>query len=152
MVDILDKRSRLKKLTEFGITTSEYNTWLRDPLYREYCLARAEELLESSQHIAHLSLIDRVAQGDLGAIKYFNSMTGRYRENGASPVQINLSNTNNYGEDKLIAVVEIIQRHVKDPDVLAAIGADILALREGAPGTPVEARKVIQAEIEGRIA
>lgn len=149
MVDVLDKRSRLKKLTEFGISTSEYNTWLRDPLYRSYCLARAEELLESNQHVAHLSLIERVSQGDLGAIKYFNSMTGRYREKADSAVQINLNSTNNYGEDKLIAVVEIIQRHVKDPDTLAAIGADILALRGGSPVTPVGAQKIIQAEIEG---
>jgi hypothetical protein len=85
----------------------------------------------------------------LGAIKYFNSMTGRYREKADAAVQINLSQNNDYGNDKLIAVVEIIQRHVKDPEVLAAIGADILALRGGSPGTPVGASKVIQAEIEG---
>jgi len=147
MLDILDKRSRLKKLTELGVSTAEYNGWLRDPVYRSYCLARAEELLDSNQHVAHMSLIDRVQQGDLGAIKYFNQMTGRYREKSEAGVQINVAN--NYGDDKLIAVVEIIQKHVKDPEVLAAIGADILALRGGTSGSPVEASRIIRAEIEG---
>lgn len=130
LLDTLDKRSRLKKLTELGISTGTYNQWLRDPVYRQYCLDRAEQLLLDNQHVAHMSLIDRVSQGDLGAIKYFNSMTGRYRERAqTAAVEVNVSN--NYGQDTLIAIVEIIQRHVKDPDVLSAIGDDILALQQG---------------------
>lgn len=128
MLDVLDRRSRIKKLTELGVTTAEYNSWLKQPAYRRYCLDRTEELLQENQHIAHLSLIDRVTQGDLGAIKYFNSMTGRYRERERAGVEINVQN--NYGQDKLIAIVEIIQRHVKDPKVLDAIADDILALQQ----------------------
>jgi hypothetical protein len=130
MLDTLDKRSRLKKLTELGISTSQYNTWLKDPVYRQYCLERAEDLLISNQPVAHMSLIERVAQGDLGAIKYFNSMTGRYRERERAAVEINNVSMNNYGSDTLISIVEIIQRHVKDPEVLSAIGDDILALQQ----------------------
>jgi hypothetical protein len=131
MLDLLDKRSRLKKLTELGVTTAEYNGWLRDPVYRNYCLARSEALLEENQHIAHISLIDRVSQGDLGAIKYFNSLTGRYREKSAAAVEVNVQN--NYGSDTVIKIVEIIQTHVKDPEVLQRIANDILAL-QGGPG------------------
>ena len=145
LFDVLDKRSRLKKLTEFGISTSEYNSWLRDPVYRQYCLDRSEQLLNDAQPIAHVSLIERVSQGDLGAIKYFNSMTGRYREKNTAGVEINVAN-NTYGEDKLVAIVEIIQKHVKDPAVLSAIGDDILRLRAG--GTSVSASDVIRAELE----
>lgn len=129
LLDTLDKRSRLKKLTELGVSTSEYNQWLKDPLYRSYCLERAEALLHENQHVAHMSLIERVAQGDLGAIRYFNSMTGRYREKQSAAVEVNVQN--NYGTDTLIKIVEIIQKHVKDPDVLAAIGDEILALNTG---------------------
>jgi Helix-turn-helix of insertion element transposase len=129
LLDTLDKRSRLKKLTELGISTAEYNQWLRDPIYRQYCLERSEQLLLDNQHVAHMSLIDRVAQGDISAIKYFNSMTGRYRERAQTAVEVNVQN--NYGNDTLISIVEIIQRHVKDPAVLSAIGDDILALQRG---------------------
>jgi hypothetical protein len=136
LLDTLDKRSRLKKLTELGVSTGEYNQWLRDPVYRQYCLERSEQLLLDNQHVAHISLIDRVAQGDLGAIKYFNSMTGRYRERQSAAVEINNVSLNNYGTDTVIQIIEIIQRHVKDPAVLAAIGDDILALQREGGSTP----------------
>lgn len=127
LMDVLDKRSRLKKLTELGISTQEYNTWLRDPVYRQYCLERSESILLDAQPVAHLSLIERVNQGDLGAIKYFNSMTGRYRERQSAGVEVNVQN--NYGMDAVIQIVEIIQKHIKDPELLSAIGEDILKLQ-----------------------
>lgn len=134
MLDLHDKRSKLKKLTELGISTSQYNAWLRSPAYRAYCLSRAEDLLEQSQPQAHLSLIGNVERGDLGSIKYFNELTGRYRStsNGHTPsVEVNVSTTNQYGQDVLVQVVEIIQRHVKDPAILDAIAGDILELTKG---------------------
>jgi hypothetical protein len=137
MLDMLDKRSRLKKLTELGVSTATYNSWMRDPLYRKYCLDRAEELLASAQPIAHSSLIDRVSSGDLGAVKYFNSMTGRYRERGVAPIEVTMQQTNNYGTDMMLGIVEIIQRHVKDPETLSAIGDEILALNRGETTPPM---------------
>lgn len=134
MLDVLDKRSRLKKLTELGVSTAEYNSWLRDPLYRRYCLERSEGILEEAQPIAHLSLVDRVTQGDLSAIKYLNSMTGRYREKTSAGVEVNVNNIQ-AGSDLLIKVVEVIQRHVKDPDLLSAIGDDILKIANPEPIT-----------------
>lgn len=143
MLDLLDKRSRLKKLTELGVSTAEYNSWLRDPVYRQYCLDRAEDLLGSNQHVAHTALIDRVQQGDLGAIKYFNALTGRYRDTPASGKAVEVNVQNNYGMEQVIAIIEIIQRHVKDPATLAAIGDDILALRgvtSNQPALPTQAQ------------
>jgi len=84
--------------------------------------------------VAHLSLIDRVAQGDLGAIKYFNAMTGRFREKSAAGVEVNVTNVS--GSDMLIRVVEIIQTHVKDAATLQAIADDILALTQTGAGGP----------------
>lgn len=132
LLDVHDKRSRLKKLTELGVSTNEYNLWLRDPVYRAYALSRAEDLLVQNQSVAHLSLINRVEQGDLGAIKYFNSMTGRFRETSGIGGNSGVNVTVNTGTNALlIEVVEIIQRHVTDPAVLDAIASDILALTKG---------------------
>lgn len=133
LLDTLDKRSRIKKLTEMGVSTQEYSSWLKDPVYRNYCLERAESLLHENQSIAHTALIERVAQGDLGAIKYFNALTNRYAEKNSASVEVNVQN--NYGNDTVIQIVEIIQKHVKDPELLSAIAGDILALTGGAPGT-----------------
>lgn len=143
LLDVLDTRSRIKKLTELGVPTSTYNLWLRDPVYRQYCLDRAENLLTENQPVAHMSLINRVGSGDLGAIKYFNAMTGRYRERERAAVEVNV---NQFGSDKLIQIVEIIQRHVKDPAVLEAIGADILALNN-----PVQAARLSGSSYVGEL-
>ena len=126
LLDTLDKRSRLKKLTELGVSTQEHSRWLKDPVYRQYCLDRAESLLQESLPVAHMSLIDRVSQGDMTALRYYYAMTGRYRERSSAAVEVNVQN--NYGNDTLIRIVEIIQKHVKDPDTLAAIGEEILGL------------------------
>lgn len=146
LLDTYDKRSRLKKLTELGVSTAEYNLWIKNPVYREYCLSRAEALLEEAQPQAHMSLIERVAQGDLGAIKYFNAITGRYRERVSAGVEVNVTNVT--GSDMLIRVVEVIQRHVKDPELLSAIGEDILALTQ--TGNPVGTFRPVGA-IEGKV-
>jgi hypothetical protein len=133
LMDTLDKRSRIKKLTEMGVSTQQYSGWLKDPVYRNYCLERAESLLHENQSVAHMALIERVHQGDLGAIKYFNALTNRYAEKSSADVQVNVNN--NYGSDTVIQIVEIIQTHVKDPEVLQLIANDILAL-QGGPVTP----------------
>ena len=99
LLDVLDTRSRIKKLTELGVPTSTYNLWLRDPVYRTYCLERAENLLQENQPVAHMSLINRVNSGDLGAIKYFNAMTGRYRERERERAAVEV-NVNQFGSDE----------------------------------------------------
>jgi hypothetical protein len=137
LMDTLDKRSRIKKLTELGVSTQEYSSWLKDPVYRNYCLERAESLLHENQSIAHMALIERVHQGDLGAIKYFNALTNRYAEKQSADVQVNVNN--NYGSDTVIQIVEIIQTHVKDPETLQLIANDILALQGGVGSTPPQA-------------
>jgi glycine cleavage system pyridoxal-binding protein P len=81
----------------------------------------------------------------LGAIKYFNSLTGRYREKQSAGVEVNVTNVT--GSDMLIRVVEIIQTHVKDPATLEAIANDILSLTN--PTAPVN---VGQNIIEGKVA
>ena len=141
MLDVLDKRGRLKKLTELGVSTAEYNSWLRDPVYRKYCLERSEAILEEAQPVAHLSLVDRVTQGDLTAIKYLNSMTGRYREKASAGVEVNVNNVM-ANSDMLIRVVEVIQKHVKDPELLEAIGTDLLQI-----ATPTRSQNVIEGGV-----
>lgn len=135
LLDTTDSRSRLKKLTELGVSSNTYNQWLKDPVYRNYCLERAEDLILAAQPTAHMSLIRQVEAGDLGAVKYFNALTGRFRERApaAASVEIN-NNTVNLGNDLLIQVVEVIQRHVKDPVMLEAIGKEILELTQGLGG------------------
>jgi hypothetical protein len=119
MLDLTDNRSRKKKLAELRVPSQTYEAWLRDPAYRNYIQARAENLLPDNQQDAHLALLDRVRSGDISAIKYFNEITGRYIPNTTDKVDVNAI---------LMRVLEVIQRHVSEPEALNGIAEELLAL------------------------
>ncbi len=121
MLDLRDNRSQKKKLTELSITTAKWEGWLRDPNFRSYLQTRAENLLGDNLHESHLALLDRVRSGDMGAIKYFNEITGRYVPSGNEKVDVN---------GVLMKVLEVIQRHVKDPLALDGIARDMLLIAD----------------------
>lgn len=121
MLDLLDNRSKRKKLSELNISTAKWEGWLRDPHFRQYLQTRAENLLGDNLHESHLALLDRVRSGDIGAIKYFNEITGRYVPASNEKVDVN---------GVLMKVLEIIQRHVDDPLILDNIARDFLLLAD----------------------
>jgi hypothetical protein len=140
LLDLTDKRSRAKKLTELGISTSKYQSWLKDPAFQAYLRARSEGALDDNQHEAHLALIDRVVSGDINAIKYFNELTGRYAPQKDGGVNVN---------EVLMRVVEVIQRHVSDGPTLSAIGDELISLSdELRTGVKVERKGVVAAQVK----
>ncbi len=121
MLDLRDNRSQRKKLSELNVTTAKWEGWLRDPHFRQYLQTRAENLLGDNLHESHLALVDRVRSGDIGAIKYYNEITGRYVPSANEKVDVN---------GVLMKVLEIIQRHVKDGVQLDAIARDFMLLAD----------------------
>lgn len=125
MLDFRDNRSQKKKLADYGISTTQWDGWLQDPVFQDYLQTRAEALLNQNQHEAHLALVDRVRSGDLGAIKYFNQMTGRFTEQ---------SNDQFNPQYVIMRVIEIITLRVQDTELQQVIANDLLALaNEGRP-------------------
>lgn len=122
MLDLTDNRSRKKKLSDLGIPTQLWESWLSDPAFQYYLRERSERILGSNQHEAHLALIDRVKSGDISAVKYYNEITGRYVPNRGDSVDV---------PSLLMRVIEIIQKHVTDNNQAAAIAEDLLTLASG---------------------
>lgn len=119
MLDLRDNRSQKKKLSDLGIPTQKWEAWLRDAAFQAYLRQRAENILGDNLHESHLALVDRVRSGDINAIRYYNEITGRYTPRSDSQIDVNLI---------LLRVLETIQRHVKDPATLEAIGNDLASL------------------------
>jgi len=137
LLDLSDNRSRRKKLTELGITTQKYETWLRDPVFSGYLRKRSEALLGDTQHEAHLALVDRVKSGDLGAVKYYNELTGRYVPASAKAAVGAFDS-----KMILMRVIEILQIHLSDqPEVLQNVARDLLSLTEPNPVMPVSVER-----------
>lgn len=78
MLDLVDTRSQKKKLQDLNVSTSTYNSWLRDPVFSKYLHERAEALLGDNMHEAHLALLDKVRAGDTRAISLYYELTGRH--------------------------------------------------------------------------
>jgi len=125
VMDLADNRSKKRKLSDLEVPTAEWDTWLLDPAFVAYVNNKAEQKLKSHQYEAHLALMDGVTGGDLGAIKYYNSLVGRYNEAG-NAVQVNVG-------DVLQGVLEALQEETKhlleqDPDLLKRVGARLSGL------------------------
>ena len=127
LIDLTDTRSQKKKLQDFNISTSRYQAWLKDPIFREYLQERAESTLDDNAHEVNLALMDSVRSGNIKAIEYYNEITGRFvpmsRRGGSNAPSIDTHTL-------ITSIIEIIQQRVKDRDVQAAIGQDLRQLIE----------------------
>jgi len=116
IMDFSDKRATKAKLNELGVSTAQYNAWLKNPQFQSYVRHRAESLLGDHTHSAHIALMQNVERGDLNSIKLYYEMIGRWSGKSAGEVNI---------EFLMIKILETLQRHVHDADTLMAIAADL---------------------------
>lgn len=118
IMNLSDTRSERKKLSDRQITPKQWDGWKQDPKVKQYMAARAEEILGGAIPDAHLALVDKVKAGDMGALKFYYEMTGRYtgQNQGIDPRQL------------LTRVFDIIAKHVNNPIALNAIAEDMTAL------------------------
>lgn len=128
MLDLTDNRSDKKKLQDSGVSTSQYQMWLRDPAFSEYLRERAEGLIGDIQHEAMLSLADNVRAGKMDAIKYYHEMTGRYVQQSTAAAA---GGSNVDFQNMVIRIVEIIIEEVDDPAVANRISDRLKGLVAG---------------------
>ena len=128
LMDLTDTRSDRKKLQDLGISSTQYSAWIRDEDFRSYLQNRAEALIGDSQHDAMLALVDRVKSRDLGAIKYYHELTGRF-----TPVSAASQGNNSFSMETIVMrIIEIIIDEVHDPNVAAIISDRLKGLITGA--------------------
>lgn len=117
-----DKRSRASKLKELGVTTAQWSGWLRSKKFKEYLNSISSENFEEAVDHAHEGLMRAVDKGNTEAIKYFMEVTGRYSASNAEIQNFKIV---------LARVIESIQRHIKDPAIIAAISSDFNLIMNG---------------------
>lgn len=134
LLDFADNRSFVKKLKDLGMTSTKYQQLLKKPEFASYLRTRSESLLKDALPEAHLALIDNVRRGDLQSIKFFYEISGRFSSNDQG---VNVA-------ELLSRILEIIAKHVQNPEQLRAISNDFAALDKPSnvdivPGTVLEA-------------
>jgi hypothetical protein len=139
MVNWDDKRPRATKLKEMGITVVKWNGWMKEAAFVAYLQDLSSRHFQDALDKAQEGLMRSVERGDTNAIKLYMELTGRY-----SPGSAGQGATADNVRVILQRVVEVIQRHVKDPEILKLIGLDFEKVMNG---EKLEERKVIDARL-----
>lgn len=133
LLDFADTRSDKKKLQDLGIASQTYQGWLKDPGFSHYMMQRTEALFGDLMPDAHRALADNVRRGDLGSIKLFYEMTGRWSSKTVGELNV---------EFLMMKILETLQRHISDPATLTAISDELLNLAGSAQPRPVGVSEV----------
>lgn len=134
MLNLIDKRSDEKKLRDIGVTTEEWATWSLNDKFAAYVNGRTEKMVMNTTGEAHLGMLKAMRAGNLQAIQLHHKLTGRYDPDADAAVNVRVI---------LGRVLEVIQKHVKDPNTLQALGTDLMQVGIEA-NSPVAGPKVIK--------
>lgn len=114
LTNFADGRSQDAKLASLGVSVEQYNGWLNQAEFRRRLEASADEVMTKIYPTAMDSFAKQIKAGNMRAIEKYFEMTGRAQ----TPEMVNMQKVAR-------AMIEAVQRHVKDPELLKTIAADI---------------------------
>lgn len=112
ITDFTSTKTLKAKLESVGATPAQHQAWMKNPLYAEAYKERTEAQFKEAVPTAMNALLSNVEKGDQRAIEKVLEITGRY-----NPNQRELENA----RVVVVTLIEALQRHVKDPEVMKAI-------------------------------
>jgi hypothetical protein len=107
---------------QMKISLPELDGWMREKNFAEAMSAKSEENLRKYLPIADQALGQLVQQGDMKAIQFLNQMTGRFDPNARQNLDV---------VALLLAVQDIVLKHVRDPITKRNIGRELMAIAQG---------------------
>jgi hypothetical protein len=116
VANFTDKRPIAEKLDQLGILPATYYAWLNDPAYRNLVQTMADQNMTNVDPIAKTEFVKKVQDGDWNAIKLYMEQTGTLKNNETPQSEI-----------IIMKLIEILQIHIQDANVLGAIANDMIA-------------------------
>lgn len=132
-----DVRTIEEKLDTLGVSPTQYYAWLNDDRFKAFVNRLADRNLENIRPEAVAAFTRRLREGYFPALKFYFEATGQFKQ----PDVANL-------EAFVHRVIEAIQRHVKDPQILAAIASDIMGASPVAVNNVIQQREITAAPVE----
>lgn len=121
-----DTRPTEIKMASIGVTTEELNGWYANPTFQRELASRADSILDNVYPEAQAQLARQVKKGNFPALKFYYEITGRAQ----SPETVNVKMA-------MMRLVEVIQKHVQDPEVLAKIAMEMRGIPELNPNASI---------------
>jgi hypothetical protein len=107
---------------QLKISIPELDGWMRQKHFAEAMSAKSEENLRKFLPLADQALGQLVQSGDMKAITYVNQMTGRFDPNAKQSIDV---------VALLLAVQDIVLKHVRDPITKRNIARELMAMAQG---------------------
>jgi Helix-turn-helix of insertion element transposase len=126
-----DTRPLSVKAKDSGVSMSQHNAWLKNPLFQNALTSRLESILPDERNRVHTALAREASGGNVAAIKLYLQVTGEITEGQSA----------DKGEAASLmqGILEILETHV-DRNVLSALANDFDYLL--VHGTPPERKRV----------
>lgn|SRR5512138_234240 len=137
VANFVDKRSVKDKLDELGILPATYYAWLNDPNYRNFVQSLADRNLDNVDPIAKTEFVKKVQDGEAWAIKFYMENTGVLKNNDTPQSEI-----------IIMKLIEIMQKHIKNPVLLNAIANDMIAAFSNKSLSPSVAENSLPGEFK----
>lgn len=115
VMNMMDDRPTSEKLDQLGIKPATYYAWLNDPQFKNFLNSLADQNKINVRPAAVAEFTKKINSGDWNAIKFWMENTGELQ--GQEPPQ---------SEQMLRALIEVLQKHIKDPVIMAAIAQDLI--------------------------
>lgn len=113
-----DTRHKDIKLASIGVSLEEYNGWMNDSAFKNALSARSDEVLNHVGVDANIALAQLIQAKDFRATKFYFEITGK----ASSPEAINV-------KQSMQILIEAVQKHVRDPEILQAIANEVNQVR-----------------------
>lgn len=136
-----------ERLAEMNVSEAQFRGWQQDPLFMNFLRMRSIALAAEEMPEINRTLLRKAGNGDNRAMKLVMEVTGQLISDTTVP-----GNAWQSGQDPMFIVkklVEVIRRHVKDPEVISLIARDfdealnstepieaVIKQRELPPSTP----------------
>jgi Helix-turn-helix of insertion element transposase len=138
LTDPTERGGLKQRLDKLGLSYTTYRAWLNNPVFSRAVSVLSERMLSDSLGSAHGALVRQVEKGDVNAIKFYYEITGRFDPKKQQVMDV---------MSLMAQVIEIIQKHVTDPNMLNAIGGEFALLAAVAvPGSIGSSTTVIRSE------
>lgn len=116
IMNFADERPVKEKLDQLGILPTTYYAWLNDPNYRNFVQTLADQNLVNIDPVAKTEFSKKIQQGEAWALKFYLENTGTLKNNDTPQSEV-----------IILKLIEIIQQHIPDQKVIAAIANDMIA-------------------------
>lgn len=122
VMNFADGRSVAEKLDQIGVLPATYYAWLNDPQFKNLVDSLSEQNLNNIKPTVVAEFTKLINKGDWQALKYYMDNTGTLTNGQTAP-----------NEQLLRMIIEIIQKHIKDPNTMMAIATDLMHVTQVRP-------------------